>query len=231
MRAGVQRGQHLYAISRHIWGRHIAFFICGPDTRTRAHTHTGLHQVPLTCLAYRTGTQAEVEAGTGPETGQHRLKIRPDCLAATLLIFYISFTLSLFLFVLLQDERSPTSSGNESDDSSDVEIPMPTADVDAAAAATPQELKTEATAAATTTGTCPKPKQMSATLSYQTETGPSTSTAAAAAAGAGTAAAAGATATDNKYIYPATSFANIPPDMLRQLIQSGQLQLHAEEGE
>lgn len=221
MRAGVQRGQHLYAISRHIWGRHIAFFICGPDTRT--HTHT---QPYTKCHLLAWHIEQGQSQGRGQRRGQHRLKIRPDCLAATLLIFYISLT--LFLFALLQDERSPTSSGNESDDSSDVEIPMPTADVDAAtAAATPQELKTEATQA-TTSGACSKPKQMSATLSYQTETGPSTSTAAAA---AGTAAAAGATATDNKYIYPATSFANIPPDMLRQLIQSGQLQLHAEEGE
>lgn len=125
----------------------------------------------------------------------------------------------------MQDERLPTSSGNESDDSSDVEMPMSSADVEAAAAA-PQEQKTETAAAATTSSACAKPKPVSATLSYQTETGPSTSTAAAAAATATASA-----ATDNKYIYPATSFANIPPDMLRQLIQSGQLQVHAEEGE
>jgi len=28
MRAGKQPGQHLYAISRHIWFKHIGFFFC-----------------------------------------------------------------------------------------------------------------------------------------------------------------------------------------------------------
>jgi len=62
-------------------------------------------------------------------------------------------------------------------------------------------------------------------LTYQTETnnGPSTSTAA---GGGG----AGGAPADSKYVYSAASIANIPQKMLRQLIQSGHLQLHAEEG-
>ncbi|KAM8713217.1 hypothetical protein ACLKA7_013518 [Drosophila subpalustris] len=124
------------------------------------------------------------------------------------------------------DDRSPTSSGNESDDSSDVEMPMPI-DAEAAKSAT-QEFKSEtattsssSSAAATAAASSAKP--MPTALNYQTESGPSTSSA------ASVSATAAASSSDNKYVYPATSFANIPPDMLRQLIQSGQLQVHAEE--
>ncbi|TDG42543.1 hypothetical protein AWZ03_011037 [Drosophila navojoa] len=121
------------------------------------------------------------------------------------------------------DDRSPTSSGNESDDSSDVETPL-SGDADAVSKTAANELKPEA--AASVGG----PKSMPASLIYQTETGASTSTAAATAASVvSTASPATAAAPDRNYVYPATSFANIPPDMLRHLIQSGQLQIHAEE--
>ncbi|KAI8039920.1 hypothetical protein M5D96_007345 [Drosophila gunungcola] len=64
-------------------------------------------------------------------------------------------------------------------------------------------------------------------LNYQTEnTGPSTSTAGGGGGGGG---GGGAAPADSKYVYPAASFANIPQKMLRQLIQTGHLQLHAEE--
>lgn len=78
---------------------------------------------------------------------------------------------------------------------------------------------TAATGASTSSGSKPMPA-----LKYQTENGPSTSTAAATAGGSGSSA-------DSKYVYPAASFANIPQKMLRQLIQTGHLQLHAEDGE
>ncbi|EDV37478.1 uncharacterized protein Dana_GF11392 [Drosophila ananassae] len=133
-----------------------------------------------------------------------------------------------------KDERSPTSSGNESDDSSDVEMPgAEVIEVASSKAVATVASKTEVApappaaagssgATATTSATGAGSKPMPA-LNYQTENGPSTSTGAAAGASGG-----GASA-DSKYVYPAASFANIPPKMLRQLIRTGHLQLHAEE--
>ncbi|XP_017061915.1 serum response factor homolog [Drosophila ficusphila] len=120
-----------------------------------------------------------------------------------------------------KDDRSPTSSGNESDDSSDVEMPVEAAEAAAKLPASKTEAPpppaASAAAAATSSAAASSSgsKAMPA-LNYQTENnGPSTS--------------AGGAPADSKYVYPAASIANIPQKMLRQLIQSGHLQLHAEE--
>jgi len=119
-----------------------------------------------------------------------------------------------------QDDRSPTSSGNESDDSSDVEMPAEAAEVATKLPASKTEVSAPPAASCSAATASSGHKTMPA-LNYQTDTnsGPSTSTAA---GGGGSA--------DSKYVYSAASIANIPQKMLRQLIQSGHLQVHAEEG-
>ncbi|KRF98577.1 uncharacterized protein Dwil_GK22205 [Drosophila willistoni] len=134
------------------------------------------------------------------------------------------------------DERSPTSSGNESDDSSDVEMPSEVTELDSSKA----ELNTVSAATATTAAAAAASTSTIVTggggvgaggskampaLNHQTDQGPSSSKGCSGAAAVQPTAA----SSDSKYVYPAASFANIPPDMLRQLIQTGHLQVHAEE--